>query len=225
MSISFGTGLTTILGPNGAGKTTLLKTLATVIPPFQGHIEIDGIRVENEADALKVRHKIGYLPQNFGFDPAMTVENFVTYGAWVRGTDKNQRKNQVIDAISKVDLHEQRNIKMQKLSGGMQRRAGIAWAIVGNPKLVILDEPTVGLDPEQKIQFRKIIRSEIEATVLISTHHTDDIETLADNVIVFSEGQCKFYDQPEKLAAVGNQTNTEMTRIEQGYMSILNNEG
>ena len=110
MSISFGTGLTTILGPNGAGKTTLLKTLATVIPPFQGHIEIDGIRVENEADALKVRHKIGYLPQNFGFDPAMTVENFVTYGAWVRGTDKNQRKNQVIDAISKVDLHEQRNI-------------------------------------------------------------------------------------------------------------------
>ncbi|WBB94897.1 ATP-binding cassette domain-containing protein [Solwaraspora sp. WMMA2059] len=137
-------GITALLGPNGAGKTTLLRTLATIMPPRSGTICIDDILIDSERTARTVRNRIGYLPQDFGFDPQMTVTDFVTYAAWLRGVSTTDLRRHVDQALAQVDLADQRRSRMRKLSGGMRQRAGIAWAIVGQPRLVLLDEPTVG---------------------------------------------------------------------------------
>jgi ABC-2 type transport system ATP-binding protein len=221
LSLTLESGITALLGPNGAGKTTLLRTLATVLPPRAGKVIIDGVAVDDERSARAVRDEIGYLPQNFGFDPQMAVADFVEYAAWMRGVPAGIRRAAVQDALVRVDLVDQRRAKMRKLSGGMQRRAGIAWAIVGSPRLVLLDEPTVGLDPRQRLQFRRIITELKDAVVVLSTHLIDDVEAIGDRVVVLHSGAAEFDGSVAELAALSRPEVPGHSDLERAYMHLL----
>ncbi|GAA2218533.1 ATP-binding cassette domain-containing protein [Micromonospora olivasterospora] len=221
LSAALQPGITALLGPNGAGKTTLLRTLATVMPPRNGRIYIDGIQVSGEKSARFVRNRIGYLPQEFGFDPKMTVTDFVTYAAWMRGLPAKRWRRSVGEALEMVDLTDRRRSKMGSLSGGMRRRAGIAWAVVGQPRLVLLDEPTVGLDPRQRLQFRKIISGLGETVVVLSTHLIDDVGAVCDRVIVMHGGAARFDGTVAELELLGRDDLPGHSRLERAYMHLL----
>jgi ABC-2 type transport system ATP-binding protein len=221
LSATLAPGVTALLGPNGAGKTTLLRTLATIVPPRSGVMIFDGIPVRDERSARRVRDEIGYLPQDFGFDPAMRVTDFVEYAAWLRSVPAESRSGAIADALREVDLADRANVQMRKLSGGMQRRAGIAWAIVGRPRLIILDEPTVGLDPRQRIQFRKILTGLRESVVVLSTHLIDDVSAACDRVVVLNGGSVKFAGDVGELEAQGRADLPGHSDLERAYMHLL----
>ncbi|MFC4149036.1 ATP-binding cassette domain-containing protein [Micromonospora mangrovi] len=221
LTVTLRPGITALLGPNGAGKTTLLRTLATVMPPRNGVIRIDDIAVDGERSARRVRDRIGYLPQDFGFDPQMTAADFVTYAAWMRGVPSRQWRRAVDEALEMVDLTDRRKSKMRSLSGGMRRRAGIAWAIVGRPRLVLLDEPTVGLDPRQRLQFRKIISGLGDTVVVLSTHLIDDVGAVCDRVIVMHGGAARFDGTVAELEALDREELPGHSPLERAYMHLL----
>lgn len=214
-------GITALLGPNGAGKTTLLRTLATIMPPRTGAIRLDGFVVNSERDARRVRDKIGYLPQDFGFDSHMTVADFVTYAAWLRGFGHRELGRSVDKALEIVDLADRRRTRMRKLSGGMRKRAGIAWAVVGWPRLVLLDEPTVGLDPRQRLQFRKIIAGLHDTIVVLSTHLIDDVGAVGDRVMVLYDGVAKYDGTVQELEAMSREDLPGDSPLERAYMHFL----
>ena len=221
LSLVLRPGITALLGPNGAGKTTLLRTLATVMPPRNGRINIGDVEISGERSARRVRDQIGYLPQDFGFDPKMTVVDFVTYAAWMRGVPTRQWRRSVDEALEMVDLTDRRRSRMGSISGGMRRRAGIAWAIVGRPRLVLLDEPTVGLDPRQRLQFRKIISALDETVVVLSTHLIDDVGAVCDRVVVMHAGAARFDGTVAELEALGRDDLPGHTSLERAYMHLL----
>ncbi|MEV6522260.1 ATP-binding cassette domain-containing protein [Longispora sp. NPDC051575] len=220
LNLTMGRGLHALLGPNGAGKSTFLRTLATILPPRLGQIQLDGIELHRNS-LEQIRRRIGYLPQQFGFDPAMTVSEFTCYAAWARGVPRPVRGAAVEEALDKVGLCDRRDEKMRKLSGGMVRRAGIAWAIVGNPSLILLDEPTVGLDPMQRINFRSIISQQRDAVIVLSTHLTDDVDAMADHVVVLDEGGVRFQGTPPELAEQADASSPGNTPLERGYTTLL----
>jgi ABC-2 type transport system ATP-binding protein len=217
-------GITALLGPNGAGKTTLLRTLATIMPPRNGIIRIADVEIRNERSARQARDNIGYLPQDFGFDPRMTVADFVTYAAWMRGVPTRNWRKLVTEALEMVDLADKRRATMRSLSGGMRRRAGIAWAVVGHPKLVLLDEPTVGLDPRQRLQFRKIISGLDDTVVLLSTHLIDDVGAICDRVLIMHSGALKFDGSVTELETLGDNDLPGHSKLERAYMHLLPEE-
>jgi ABC-2 type transport system ATP-binding protein len=221
LSVTLRPGITALLGPNGAGKTTLLRTLATVMPPRGGRIRIDDVEIDGERSARKVRDRIGYLPQDFGFDPQMKVVDFVTYAAWMRGVPAGQWRQSVDETLEMVDLADRRRSRMRSLSGGMRQRAGIAWAIVGRPRVVLLDEPTVGLDPRQRLQFRKIITGLGDTVVVLSTHLIDDVAAVCDRVIVMHGGAARFDGSVTELAALGHDGLPGHSALERAYMHLL----
>lgn len=224
INLELGSGITGLLGPNGAGKSTLLRTMATVIPPRSGSVEISGTRVDSERSARRVRSQIGYLPQDFGHDPGMRVMDFVEYAAWLRGIPTREQRDRAMHALKQVDLVSHCQTKMGKLSGGQRRRAGIAWAVVGDPEVILLDEPTVGLDPRQRIQFRTILKSISRATVVLSTHLTDDVEAVCDRVIVLNEGQISFDGTVSTLTAEAREDVPGESALERAYMHLLSQE-
>lgn len=211
-----------ILGPNGAGKTTLLRTLATVSPPKAGVLEVMGERVASERAARRARRQIGYLPQDFGYYPSFSLFDFVRYCAWLREVPHKEAESDTHRVIAAVGLERQKNIKMKSLSGGMLRRAGIATAIVGNPQLVLLDEPTVGLDPAQRLEFRALIRSLEGVAVVLSTHLVEDVAAICDDVVVFQDGQLLFRGSPQELSEAGTADSAGDSPLERGYMTVLN---
>lgn len=174
-----------LLGPNGAGKTTFMRILTTLIPPTSGEISF-GER--KWTDPQEVRKLIGYLPQRFSLYKNITVREVLQHIAILKGVEGDIR--QVVDVlIEKVNLTEHCNKKMGKLSGGMVRRVGIAQAILGDPKIIVVDEPTAGLDPEERIRFRKLLRQlSRELIVIISTHIVEDIEATCDNGAILYKG-------------------------------------
>ncbi|HEX6968350.1 MAG TPA: ATP-binding cassette domain-containing protein [Micromonosporaceae bacterium] len=214
-------GITALLGPNGAGKTTLLRTLATVMPPRNGVISLDGTAITDERSARRARDKIGYLPQDFGFEPQMTVRDFVTYAAWMRGVPSAKWRQAVDEALEMVDLSAEQGMRMRRLSGGMRQRAGIAWAVVGRPRLVLLDEPTVGLDPRQRLQFRKIISALDDTVVVLSTHLIDDVAAVCDRVIVMHGGAARFDGSVTELESLGHDGLPGHSALERAYMHLL----
>jgi ABC-2 type transport system ATP-binding protein len=223
LNLDIGVGAVGLLGPNGAGKTTLLRTLATVIPPQAGEIEILGQSITSERAARLARRHIGYLPQEFGFYPNFTVREFVHYCAWMREVEGIEKE--VSRAVEMVGLKVQSDSKMKSLSGGMIRRAGIASAVVGSPSLILLDEPTVGLDPAQRLQFRELIRNLDDSAVVLSTHLVEDVSSVCDTVVVMNDGELLFNGDPKSLEeqAIADQPGDSL--MERGYMTTLAKQG
>lgn len=180
-------GMFGLLGRNGAGKTTLMKILATLLQKKSGQVTVCGIPVEN---AKEIRRIIGYLPQEFSMYPTMNVYEAMDYLAILSGLGKQERKERIEMLLAQVNLAESRHKKIKALSGGMKRRLGIAQALLGNPKVLIVDEPTAGLDPEERIRFRNLL-SEIgeERIVILSTHIVGDIEATCENIAILDEGK------------------------------------
>ena len=194
------TGLFGLLGPNGAGKSTLMKILSTILPFDEGKITIYDYDLVKEGD--KVRQLLGYLPQHFNVPTQFTGREFLHYVASMKGVTNQQERNlQVEKLLEEVNLVQQANKKIKGYSGGMKRRLGIAQALLGNPKLIILDEPTAGLDPSERIRFRNLIEKlSKDHSIILSTHIISDIESSCENVAVIYQGEVLFKGSTEELA-------------------------
>ncbi|GIF76137.1 ABC transporter ATP-binding protein [Asanoa siamensis] len=203
VSLSLGTGVTGLLGPNGAGKTTLLRVIATAVRPDSGTVSAFGHDALTGPGRLAVRRRLGYLPQDPGFHPSFTAFEFVDYVAILKElTVRSARHAEVRRVLAQVGLDEQRGKRIRALSGGMRQRVALAAALVGDPALLILDEPTVGLDPEQRMRFRELFADLGEdRAVLLSTHQTEDVMSLCRTVVVLDEGRVRFDGTPVELAA------------------------
>ncbi|MER6693089.1 ATP-binding cassette domain-containing protein [Streptomyces minutiscleroticus] len=196
-------GVTGLLGPNGAGKTTLLRVLATAVPADRGAFTALGHDPATAAGRLALRRSLGYLPQDPGFHPDFTAFAFVDYVAILKEmTDRGARHREVRRVLDEVGLSDVRGKRVKRLSGGMRRRVALAAALVGGPGFAVLDEPTAGLDPEQRMRFRDLVARLGEGrTVLLSTHQTEDVATLCHRVIVLAGGRVRFEGTPAELTA------------------------
>ncbi|CAL9527050.1 putative multidrug ABC transporter ATP-binding protein YbhF [Streptomyces sp. enrichment culture] len=196
-------GVTGLLGPNGAGKTTLLRVLATAVPADEGAFTVLGHDPGTAGGRQEVRRRLGYLPQTPGFHPGFTAFEFVDYVAVLKEmTDRGARHREVRRVLEEVGLGEVRGRRIRKLSGGMRQRVALAAALVGDPGFLVLDEPTVGLDPEQRMRFRELIAEAGEGrTVLLSTHQTEDVAMLCRRVLVMADGGIRFDGTPAELTA------------------------
>ena len=188
------TGVTGLLGPNGAGKTTLLRVLATVLTPQTGRVRLLGLDPSDSADRREVRRRLGYLPQEAGMSRSSTAFELVDYIAVLKEmSDRRERHDEVRRVLAQVDLADVSGKKVRALSGGMRRRLGLAQALLGDPELLVLDEPTVGLDPEQRLRFRDLVSRAGEGrTVVLSTHQTEDVAALCEQVVVVDRGRTLF---------------------------------
>ena len=178
-----------LLGPNGAGKTTLMKILATLLDPDSGTAQFDDLDVINARD--KVRLLLGYLPQEFGLYPTLTAEQMLDYFARLKGVADNRQRRTLIDALlEKVNLASARKQRLGGFSGGMRQRLGIAQALIGDPRLIIVDEPTAGLDPEERIRFHNLLSETASdnAVVILSTHIVSDVSNLCSRFAVIRKG-------------------------------------
>ncbi|WP_329082296.1 MULTISPECIES: ATP-binding cassette domain-containing protein [unclassified Streptosporangium] len=196
-------GVTGLLGPNGAGKTTLLRCLATTLAPDSGTIDVLGLDPGDRLQRTALRRRLGYLPQDPGYYPHFTAFDLVDYVAILKEmTDRRERHREVRRVLAEVGLSDQAKVRARKLSGGMRQRLAFAQALLGEPAVLILDEPTVGLDPEQRMRFRALVSKVGESrTVLLSTHQTEDVAALCERVVTVDEGRVVFDGTPGELAA------------------------
>jgi ABC-2 type transport system ATP-binding protein len=194
VSIRLQPGVTGLLGPNGAGKTTLLRVASTVLAPDSGQVVLLGRDVNALDERTEVRRRLGYLPQELGFPRGFSAFGFVDYMAVLKEWDsKPARHAEVRRVLAAVGLTDVATKRIRSLSGGMRRRLGMAQALLGSPELLVLDEPTTGLDPEQRASLRAILSDLGEqATVLVSTHQTEDVAALCDRVVVMDAGRVVF---------------------------------
>lgn len=199
-------GVTGLLGPNGAGKTTLLRILATATPPDTGAFTVLGHDPSTVHGRQDVRRVLGYLPQNPGFHPDFTAFEFIDYVAILKElTDRQARHAEARRVLDAVGLADVRGKRIRRLSGGMRQRVALAAALVGDPGFLVLDEPTVGLDPEQRMRFRELIAEAGEGrTVLLSTHQTEDVAMLCHRVVVMDKGRVRFDGTAADLTAVAD---------------------
>ncbi|MDQ4064586.1 MAG: ABC transporter ATP-binding protein [Actinomycetota bacterium] len=204
VSFEAGSGITGLLGPNGAGKTTLLRILATVMAPTSGDVTILGRNPASPRDRLEIRRRLGYMPQEPGFHRNFTAFEFIDYVAILKEmTNRPARHAQVGRVMKAVGLQDVADRKIKALSGGMRRRVALAQALLGEPDLLILDEPTAGLDPEQRLRFRETMSHLGEdRAILLSTHQTEDVAALCPRVIVMNHGVSLFSGTPRELAEV-----------------------
>jgi ABC-type multidrug transport system ATPase subunit len=218
LDLRLGTGVHGLLGPNGAGKTTLIRALATVLRPAAGDLRLLGERTTVRA----VRRRLGYLPQEFGYYPRFTVREFVEYMAWLKEMPRPRIADAVQRAVERVGLTDRADDRMKTLSGGMLRRAGIAQAIVNDPELLLLDEPTVGLDPSQRLEFRALLRQLGERScVLVSTHLVEDVAAACRDVVLIDGGRLVFQGTPADLVAAGTAGDVGDSAIERGYSALV----
>jgi len=184
-----------ILGPNGAGKTSLIKLLSCAVLPTKGEITFNGIPLLSQERAFKA--KLGYLPQHFGLFDELTVWQFLDYMAALKGI---KSKNVIEKSLCQTNLAANRKVRVSHLSGGMRQRLGIAQALLGDPEILILDEPTVGLDPEERASFKNLFSQlSREKIVLLSTHIVEDVQSICSNVLIINKGQIIFYGEPSLL--------------------------
>ena len=186
ITLKLGVGVTGLLGANGAGKTTLMRMICGILKPTSGSISFDGTDVSEEL----FRDALGYLPQNFGYYPSFTGRDFLLYIAVLKGLDKKTAKRKSTELLKSVNLEEAADKKIRTYSGGMKQRLGIAQALLNDPRIIVLDEPTAGLDPKERVRFRNMI-AELgkESVVLLSTHIVSDVEHIADRILMMRDGQ------------------------------------
>jgi ABC-2 type transport system ATP-binding protein len=215
-------GVLGLLGPNGAGKTSLLRMMATVIPPSSGRLRLLGWDPGGYAPRREIRRRLGYLPQSLGYYPGFTVVEFVEYFALLKEMPAGRVPAAVAAAVERVDLGGKARVKLRTLSGGMLRRVGIAQAIVNEPELLLLDEPTAGLDPEQRVAFRALLRDlGQQATVVVSTHLVEDVGAACTDVALMDGGKIVFQGTPGELAVRGEGHAVGDAPLERGYSAVL----
>jgi ABC-2 type transport system ATP-binding protein len=201
VDLQINSGMFGLLGPNGAGKTTFMRILAGIVNPSSGLLRVDGHDLTTEAGKQAVKRMLGYLPQELGMYTELTAEQFVDYMAILKGLDDaNKRGKRVREVLEMVGLQDVMKRKIKGFSGGMKRRVGIAQALVNNPKLLIVDEPTAGLDPEERIRFRNLLVGlAADRVVLLSTHIVEDIGQTCRDLAVLSKGRILFRGSPAEL--------------------------
>ena len=197
-SLELGPGVLGLVGPNGAGKTTLMRILATITRATEGRVTWNGADIARSPDAL--RAELGYLPQDFGVYPNLNADEFLRYLAAVRGLAGRPARRRIDELLEVVNLLEARKRPLGSFSGGMKQRIGIAQALLNDPKLLIVDEPTAGLDPEERVRFRNLL-SELagQRVVILSTHIVSDVEATATQMAVISHGRLVTHTSPEAL--------------------------
>jgi len=223
VDLSAGPGVFGLLGPNGAGKTSLLRMMATVIPPSSGRLRLLGRDPGGYGPRREIRRRLGYLPQNLGYYPSFTVAEFVEYFALLKEVPPARVPVAVAAAIERTGLGDKARARLRTLSGGMLRRVGIAQAIVNEPELLLLDEPTAGLDPEQRVAFRALMRECGEhATVVVSTHLVEDVGAACTEVALMNQGKIVFHGTPAELIARADGTDAAGDApLERGYSAVL----
>ncbi len=200
VNLDINEGLFGLLGPNGAGKTTFMRILVTLMKPTEGTVKVDDFDLRQ--NRRQIRSMLGYLPQDFSVFSKLTTWEFLDYAAALAGLrTTRERKKAVDDMLESVGLFDVRDRQANKLSGGMKRRLGIAQALIGEPKIVIVDEPTTGLDPEERIRFRNLLSdmTQREIIIILSTHIVGDISSTCTDMALLNRGELIFKDAPEKL--------------------------
>jgi len=200
VSFEIGKGLFGLLGPNGAGKTTLMRILTTLMNPSDGEVTINGFDIRK--NRREIRSMLGYLPQDFSTFSRLTAIEFLDYSACLAGmNNRSERKKAIEQMLEKVGLYEARDRLANKLSGGMKRRLGIAQALIGNPKIIVVDEPTTGLDPEERIRFGDLLAdmSREDIIIILSTHIVGDISSTCQDMAMLHNGRLVFKDSPDRL--------------------------
>lgn len=230
VSVTIRSGMYGLLGPNGAGKTSLMRILATLLAPSGGEVIINGIPVQ---DTGKIREIVGYLPQDFSFYKNMSVYGAMDYLGLLSDIPDKIRKERILTLLERVNLKEDAGTKVKALSGGMKRRLGIAQALLHNPQILIVDEPTAGLDPGERIRFHNLLCDFADdRIVLLSTHIVSDIESTCDKVAVLNEGRLIFNGSTEELiqqtdgkvwpvTASKKPDRHTVPTLEDGYMYLL----
>ena len=198
VTVSLGPGVLGLLGPNGAGKSSLMRILATVTRPTEGRVSWDGTDIVAHPEAL--RRVLGYLPQDFGVYPHLTAREFLSYFAAVKGIAARPARKRIDELLEAVQLTEAGTRKLGHYSSGMRQRVGIAQALLNDPQLLIVDEPTAGLDPEQRIRVRTLLGElAVDRHVILSTHIVSDVEAVADDIAVLGQGRLRYRGTPEGL--------------------------
>lgn len=198
ISLSCGYEMIGLVGPNGAGKTTLMRILATLIPQTAGKVTWNGKDIREDAQA--VRQALGYLPQEFGLYEEFSARQFLRYLAAMKGLPDSLARQRVDELIELVNLEKNADRKLQTYSGGMKQRVGIAQALLNDPELLIVDEPTAGLDPAERVRFRTLLSSlTADRLIILSTHIIGDVEAVANRIIVLNQGQIIADETPSKL--------------------------
>lgn len=182
-------GVIGLLGANGAGKTTLMKTVCGVLKPTAGTITYNGL----DSSEAAYRDRLGYLPQDFSYYPNFTAKQYLTFMAALKGLDSEEAKKRIPALLKTVNLEDVQNKKIKTFSGGMKQRLGIAQAVLNNPSILVLDEPTAGLDPKERVRFRNLI-AELgkDSIVILSTHIVSDVEQIADRILMYRDGSVVF---------------------------------
>ena len=236
VSMTIENGMFGLLGPNGAGKSSLMRILVTLAKPSSGQILVNGLDLQK--NRKEIRSMLGYLPQDFRFFAKLRTYEFLDYIARLAGMNQaSKRKDAVEKMLEEVGLYEARNRFANNLSGGMKRRLGIAQALIGDPQIIIVDEPTTGLDPEERIRFRNLLTriSERDVVIILSTHIVGDISSTCTDMALMNKGTLAFKGSPEQLINQArnyvwriNATNTEYLEIQDKYpiiSSIPSEEG
>ena len=214
-------GMFGLLGPNGAGKSTLMRILVTLIQSSSGEVLINGKDIRTQRK--DIRRMVGYLPQDFRFFDKLRSWEFLDYAARLGGmTSKKERMDRIEEMLTKVGLYEFRNRMANKLSGGMKRRLGIAQALISHPSIIIVDEPTTGLDPEERIRFRNLLSdlSRSDTIILLSTHIVGDISSTCSHMALLNEGELIYQGTPDHLIenTKGYVWNAEVTEDQYSYL-------
>ena len=200
VDLDIGSGMFGLLGPNGAGKTTLIRILVTLLRPTSGQVTVDGLDLAR--DRARIRRMVGYLPQDFSRFPKLATWEFLDYGASLAGLRRRGARRERVDALlHQVGLFEVRDRQCSKLSGGMKRRLGIAQTLIGEPAIMVVDEPTVGLDPQERLRFRNLLAdlARGEIIIVLSTHIVGDISSTCTDLALLNDGQIVYNGAPEEL--------------------------
>ncbi|HDZ41228.1 MAG TPA: ABC transporter ATP-binding protein [Bacteroidetes bacterium] len=217
INLTIAEGMFGLLGPNGAGKSSLMKVLVALMKPSSGEVLVDGENIQK--NRKKLRSYLGYLPQDFRFFTRLKTWEFLDYAGSLAGIKNRKQRLSIVDELlDKVGLLEARDRKANKLSGGMKRRLGIAQALIGDPRIIVVDEPTTGLDPDERIRFRNILSdlSQHDVTIILSTHIVGDISSTCQGMALLNMGEMVFSGSPDELVkqAEGHVFNLRLTQEE-----------